>query len=120
MIEQWQSCAKVSTFLHSLPHVLSFLHGPLLKYKSNPCYSFIYYKYAQLLIPWFQKCELQWTATIVYIFLQWNVKYKTDIAVAPAFLSPSLLSEKSQDEYVSNARAWQNKLEVLEPRTFYM
>ena len=25
-----QSCAKVSTFLHSLWHVLSFLHGPLL------------------------------------------------------------------------------------------
>ena len=31
MIEQQQSCAKVSTFLHSLPRVLSFLHGPLLK-----------------------------------------------------------------------------------------
>ena len=66
-------------------------------------YSFIYFKYAQLLIPWFQKCELQWTATIV--ILQWNVKYKTDIAVAPAFLSPSPLSEKSPDEYVSNVRA---------------
>ena len=36
-IEQQQSCAKVDTFLHSLPHVLSFLHGLLLNVLLTTC-----------------------------------------------------------------------------------
>ena len=55
---------------------------------------------------WFPDSRNVSSNELQLVFTFYNeTKYKTGIAVAPAFLSPSPLSEKSPDEYVSNARA---------------